>query len=294
MKPLLVIPVLICTLLFSASCGKHLRCEANGSTKKPKGISSKKYKASLAERDSLCAVSQSRATEIEKLNGSVSSLRSEIQELTNQYEDLKKTSGLTQASLNETLRKKELELQKKETALQEKEKRLRELEGILKRQDSILSALHNTIKNALLGFNSDELSIKMKEGKIYVSMSDKLLFKSGKADVEPRGKEALKQLSDALNKNPEIQVLIEGHTDNVPIKTSVYRDNWDLSSARAISVVRILSEENKVKAERITASGKAEFSPVATNDTPEGRAKNRRTEIILVPNLTELFNVIMK
>src|SRR6185369_6985384 len=110
--------------------------------------------------------------------------------------------------------------------LAEREKRLAELEGIIRRQDSLVNALNDIVKRALLAFNSDELTVEMKNGKVYVSLSDKLLFKSGSAAVEEKGLDALKKLADVLNKNPEIDVLIEGHTDNVPIKTDRYPDNW--------------------------------------------------------------------
>jgi chemotaxis protein MotB len=123
-------------------------------------------------------------------------------------------------------------------------------------------------------------------------MSDKLLFKSGSAAVEAKGKEAIKLLAGVLNKNQDIDILIEGHTDNVPIKTAVYRDNWDLSVARATSIVRILTDEYKITPTRLTASGKGEFWPRATNETAEGRASNRRTEIILSPKLDEIMQLL--
>jgi chemotaxis protein MotB len=123
-------------------------------------------------------------------------------------------------------------------------------------------------------------------------MTDKLLFKSGSAAVEAKGKEAIKVLAGVLDKNRDIDILIEGHTDNVPIKTAVYRDNWDLSVARATSIVRILTEEYKIQPTRLTASGKGEYSPRATNETPEGRALNRRTEIILSPKLDEIMQLL--
>jgi chemotaxis protein MotB len=132
----------------------------------------------------------------------------------------------------------------------------------------------------------------MKNGKVYISMSDKLLFKSGSAAVEDAGKEAIKKLADVLNKNPDIDVLIEGHTDNIPIKTAKNEDNWALSADRALSIVRLLSDVNGVKPKRLVAAGRGEYFPKADNSTPEGRAKNRRTEIILTPKLDELYKLI--
>ena len=134
--------------------------------------------------------------------------------------------------------------------------------------------------------------MEIKDGKVYVSLSEKLLFKSGSAAVETKGIEAIKVLADVLNKNPDIDILVEGHTDNLPIKTPIYRDNWDLSAARAISIVRILTNEYKIIPTRLTASGRGEFSPKATNATSEGRASNRRTEIILSPKLDEIMKLL--
>ena len=159
-------------------------------------------------------------------------------------------------------------------------------------QDSIASRLNSILHNALLGFDSDELSVEIHEGKVYVSMSDNLLFRSGSATVESKGKEALKLLADVLDKNRDIDILVEGHTDNVPKKTAVYKDNWDLSVARATSIVRILTDDYKISPLRMTASGRGEFSPRASNDTAEGRSKNRRTEIILSPKLEEILRLI--
>jgi chemotaxis protein MotB len=163
---------------------------------------------------------------------------------------------------------------------------------IIAKQDSLTRNLNNTLRNALLGFNSDELSMEIKDGKVYVSMSDKLLFPSGSSAVEDKGKDALKLLAGVLDKNADIDILVEGHTDNVPIKTTVYKDNWDLSVARATSIVRILTNDYKIIPTRLTASGKGEFFPKADNDTVEGRAKNRRTEIILSPKLDELMKLL--
>jgi chemotaxis protein MotB len=123
-------------------------------------------------------------------------------------------------------------------------------------------------------------------------MSDKLLFKSGSATVEAKGKDALKVLADVLDKNQDIDILIEGHTDNVPIKTSVYKDNWDLSVARATSIIRILSTEYSIAPTRLTASGRGEFFPKDNNKTEAGRARNRRTEIILSPKLEEIMQLL--
>lgn len=170
--------------------------------------------------------------------------------------------------------------------------RLNRLEDIIQNQRNIMTNLKNSISEALMNYESDELSVYQKNGNVYVSLQDKLLFKSGSDVVDPKGKEALKKLAQVLNTTKDINVLIEGHTDNVPISTSKYQDNWDLSSARATTIVRILTIDNGFDETRITASGKSQFHPVQTNETEAGRASNRRTEVILSPNLKELYKVL--
>lgn len=214
-------------------------------------------------------------------------LKQQFAELNARYNDLMKKSLSDAERFNNALRIKSEELEARE-------RRLAELQAIINTQDSLLNALNDVVKKALLSFKSDEISVEMKNGKVYISLSDKLLFKSGSAAVEDAGKEAIKKLADVLNKNPDIDVLIEGHTDNIPIKTARYEDNWSLSADRALSIVRLLSEQNSVAPKRLVAAGRGEFFPKADNATPEGRAKNRRTEIILTPKLDELYKLIEK
>lgn len=277
-NPLKLIPAFVGLMIFAASCASHVKC---GDPTAKKKYSGKRYNAALLERDSLCSVTKAQATQIASLN-------SEYSNLSEKYSKLSQTAG----NLNSDLNNLSNDLSNKNATLSAKEAQLRNLQSILRRQDSILNALNNSVKNALLGFNPDELSVEMKNGKVYVSMSDKLLFKSGDASVENKGKEALKKLAEVLNKNGDIGISIEGHTDNVPIKTAIYKDNWDLSTARANNVVRLLSVEYGMDAHRLTASGRGEYYPVADNNTTEGKAKNRRTEIVLSPKLDELMKLI--
>lgn len=170
-------------------------------------------------------------------------------------------------------------------------KRLNDLQSLITNQKNVMNKLKKTITDALVNFKPDELTVAIIDGKIYVSLQEKLLFKSGSDLVDPKGKLALKTLADVLNANREIQVLIEGHTDSVSI-SGKFADNWALSVSRATSIVRVLSNDYKIDAKRITASGRGEFYPVQSNFSADGRAKNRRTEIILSPDLTELFKII--
>ena len=284
-------------LLFFASCKPIYQCGQPIPEKNQ--ILSKRVKAVIAERDSLCTTLATRDNEIVLLKENIESLKGNISELNQSITDIEKKynelSGekLSQAEqFNLALKQKSQELDEKARLLAEREKTLNELQQVIARQDSITKRLNDVLRDALLGFKSDELSVEVKNGKVYVSMSDKLLFKSGSAAVETKGKEAIKMLAGVLEKNLDIDILIEGHTDNVPIKTAVYQDNWDLSVVRATSIVRILTVDYKILPTRLTASGKGEFSPRATNETPEGRALNRRTEIILSPKLDEIMQLL--
>jgi len=273
-----------------------LSCKTNSELgrKVDQFFQSKRYKATLKDRNSLYAEAQQLKKDTTELGTELRKTKNEYSVLKGEYNNLSNKSGLQLAQLNEDLKSKSKELERKEKLLQDREHRLKEMEAIVSKQDSITRALNKIVKNALLGFNADELSVEMKNGKVYVSMTDKLLFKSGSASVEEKGKQAIKKLAEVLNKNSDIDIAIEGHTDNVPIKTNIYKDNWDLSVARATNIVRMLNEEYNVNPKRLTASGKGEYFPVATNDNPEGRTKNRRTEIILSPKLDELFKMLQK
>ena len=163
---------------------------------------------------------------------------------------------------------------------------------IIQAQKNVMDKLKNSISDALLNYKTDELSVYIKDGNVYVSLQEKLLFKSGSDVVDPKGKEALKTLAKVLNTTKDITVMIEGHTDNVPIKTNLFKDNWDLSTARATSIVRLLTKDYGFDSNRITASGKGKFHPIKTNDTEAGRSGNRRTEVILSPDLNEIYNLL--
>ncbi len=228
----------------------------------------------------------------ELLQGRESESASMFKNLTQSQESLReRTMALEEAKIN--LEAKERNLAQLKTELERREARVNELEGVLARKDSAVLALKAKVQDALLGFENNGLTIEQKNGKVYVSLDESLLFASGKYDIEKEGKEALNNLGAVLEKNADVNVLVEGHTDNVPLNgTGVLKDNWDLSVKRATSVVKILLEKNKIDAQRLTAAGRADYVPIATNDTKEGRAKNRRTEIILTPKLDELFKLL--
>lgn len=177
--------------------------------------------------------------------------------------------------------------------LSEREQRVGELERVLQEKEDAVSLLRKSISDALFNFAESDLTVEIKNGKVYVSLAEKLLFRSGSRTVDPQGVEALRQLAGVLQTQEDISVLVEGHTDNVPIGGSnPYRkDNWDLSVLRATSIVNILVAEG-VAPERVTAAGKGEHAPVTDNETAEGRSLNRRTEIIITPALNELLEIL--
>jgi len=177
--------------------------------------------------------------------------------------------------------------------LRDREAKVSELENILSRKDSAVNALKKSITNALLGFADKGISVYEKNGKVYVSMSEALLFPSGSTKVQPEGINALNKLAQALEQDQSINVMVEGHTDDVPMHGSGdMKDNWDLSVLRATSIVKILLQDAKVDPSRLMASGVSEYDPVENVKTKEARQKNRRTDIILTPKLTELFKIL--
>lgn len=178
-------------------------------------------------------------------------------------------------------------------SLTEREKKVKELENVLAAKDKAVNDLKNKITNALLNFKENDLTVNVKNGKVYVSLAEQLLFASGSTEVDAKGVTALQQLAKAVKDQRDINIMVEGHTDNVPIsrKSQYMQDNWDLSVMRATSITKILTKAG-VSPKQITASGRGEFVPLAANDTPQNKQKNRRTEIIITPNLDELFKIL--
>lgn len=222
------------------------------------------------------------AADNKRLFGSLQEAESELQK---QRDALQK--------LEADLNAKEERLSVLNGDLEEREAKVKELQSILNEKDSVVNALRMKVQDALLGFENDGLKIETKNGKVYVSLDESLLYKSGSYVIDPKGVDVLKKLAKVLEQNQDINVLVEGHTDNVPLKGSgPIADNWDLSVKRATAVVKIIVENSKVNPTRLTAAGRGEYVPVAPNTTKEGRTENRRTEIILTPKLDELLEIL--
>lgn len=217
---------------------------------------------------------------------------SQVKNLNDQKSDLQKQLAAIEGNLRDVSNKSNQTIAQSKMTIAEQAKRLKDLQDLIQSQKDVMNKLRKSIADALVNFKPDELSVYIKDGNVYVSLQEKLLFKSGSAVVDPKGKQALGTLAAVLNNTQDVNVQIEGHTDTVPIRKELFPDNWALSTARAVSIVRILTNDYGVDTHRITASGRGEFHPVASNSTPDGRAANRRTEIILSPNLSELYKLL--
>jgi chemotaxis protein MotB len=195
--------------------------------------------------------------------------------------------------LEDNAAQKMVDLEKLRAELEARNQRLVELEQILNAKDAQMRSLKDAISSALFGFEQEGLSVYTKNGMLYVSMDEKLLFQTGSIEVDPRGVQALKTLAGVLEDNRDIKITVEGHTDDVPVRSNAsFADNWDLSVKRATSIVRIILDNSSIDPTRLVASGRGEFLPIETGSTAEARQKNRRTEIILTPRLDELYNLL--
>lgn len=294
-------------------------------------VSKKKYDALLAQKIQTDADLSDRATALDKANADIKDLhdklarlkddttnlgidkRSTLQrlatlekehsQLNTTYKNLMTSSGklnrdLTQQQEQLLAIQQNLEQTRKlndslSVGLAEREKKVKELEQVLAAKDKAVQDLKNKITGALLNFKEGDITVKVKNGKVYVSLAEQLLFGSGSIEVDSKGVTALQQLAKAIKDQKDINILVEGHTDNVPIskKSQYMNDNWDLSVMRATAITKILTKAG-VSAQQVTPSGRGEYVPLAANDTPQNKQKNRRTEIIITPNLDELFKIL--
>ena len=243
-------------------------------------ISQKKYRAALDREQNLMATTTELNSSITQLKGQIERLETDNAKLVKQIDDAMKRAADASGVANMT-----------KNQLEAEQKRLWDMRKLLEEQRQSVEGLRKKMADALTGFNSNELQVFVKNGRVYVSLQENLLFPSGSAVVNPKGKQALGTLAQVLNSNPDINVVVEGHTDSIPIRGK-YEDNWALSTARATAIVRLLTDVNKVDPTRVTASGRSKYEPVDSNDTPEGRQRNRRTEIILAPKLDQLMQLL--
>lgn len=251
-------------------------------------VSNKKY-AELEE--------QQKQTQ-DELNTATIKLNACLEDKQNLNQQISRLNNTNAALLNNvgdlaTLSKKEAEnLERSLESIKEKDLAIQSMRDAISKKDSVTLALVTSLKGALGNMNDEDIEINVEKGVVYVSISDKLLFDSGRYNVTDRAKEVLGKVATVVKNKPDIEFMVEGHTDDKAIKTSMFEDNWDLSVKRATSVVRILQDEFGVEPARMTAAGRSYYVPVATNETAEGRAKNRRTRIVVLPKLDQFYGMI--
>ncbi|UJH89968.1 OmpA family protein [Antarcticibacterium sp. 1MA-6-2] len=306
--------VLVTGLLFtscvSSKVHKDLQSQYDSLQEKNQKLSTDLKETKVkAEKDlaSLREEYNAMLAEKNKIQTDLETTRSQLKSLTESYDALEanSSSALAEnskrnrdliAQLDEkekTLAAEQARLEKLQKDLAARSSRINELEGLIAAKDAKMNALKTAVSNALTNFEGKGLTVEQRDGKVYVSMENKLLFNSGSWAVNAEGKKAVQQLGAVLAQNPDIAVLIEGHTDNVPYGGSgQLQDNWDLSTKRATAIVQILRENNKIDPQNLTAAGRGEYAPVASNETSEGKAKNRRIEVILTPKLDEISQLL--
>lgn len=235
-------------------------------------------------------VEEESVRENSRLSGDLKLTQDRLQKKEDNLRQLETTLNTRESAL----KKAEAELSASRLESEERARQLKEMNRILTQKDSVVNSVKKKVSDALLQFENNGLTVSIKNGKVYVSLEERLLFASGSTQVDSKGEEALKKLANVLEQNTDINVTIEGHTDNVPYNSSggAIKDNWDLSVLRASAIVRILLSSSKIDAKRLMPAGHGEFMPVAKESTAEARRKNRRTEIILTPKLDELFKII--
>lgn len=276
MKKTLFLLTLSCTLL--ASC-----------------VSSKKYSELEALQKSTNDLLNTATVKLNTCDeekaaalANVASLEEQINFLKSNNEDLINNLG----NLTTLSQKGAENLEKSLESLKEKDTRIKSLRDAVTRKDSVTLALVTSLKGVLGNIADEDIEINVEKGVVYVSISDKLLFRSGSFSVNKAAKDVLGKVAKVINDKPELEFMVEGHTDNVPIKVEGTQDNWDLSVRRATSIVRILQKDFGVAPERMTAAGRGEYIPIADNDSSAGRAKNRRTRIVVLPKLDQFYDLI--
>ncbi len=247
-------------------------CERNKANQKSD------YDLRLNTRDSELAAERSRSKSLED---QINNLQGSNKNLLDRLSDLSVISKSGAESIQKSLE-----------AINQQNTYIKDLTGTIQRKDSLNLALVMNLKRSLANINDEDVNIEVKKGVVYISLSDKMLFNSGSYTIKPAAEEVLGKIAKVVNDHSDLDILVEGHTDNVPIKTDFIKDNWDLSALRATSVVRYLQWKHNVKPERMTAGGRSQFVPKATNDSDAGKSTNRRTEIIILPKLDQFFQLL--
>ncbi|NIG54350.1 OmpA family protein [Chitinophaga sp. Cy-1792] len=261
----------------------------------------RKLRESEARNARLDSLYRSTAAQLKKCDEdaarAAAAYKDRVQNMTDQQDQLKANNSQMLEHLKElsVISSSQAESIKKSLDnIGAKDAYIKDLQGAIARKDSLNMQLVLNLKGAIGNLDDKDINIKVEKGVVYIDISDKLLFKSGSYDVTDRAKDVLGKVAKVLLNQPDIEFMVEGHTDNVPYRPNVLLDNWDLSVKRATSVVRILQNQYGIPPARMTAAGRSEFVPVASNDTPEGKAANRRTRIVILPQLDQFFKLLEK
>jgi len=310
---LVVLTLILITSCVSPKVYKDLESKYNNLKKENRALSEENETLSSAKNKAENSLSELQkeyddaVAQRNKLQSDYNATKSSYDNLMASYDALEENSSASIAENAKKNRELLAQLEVKEQALasenarlealkkelENRSKRVEELESLIAAKDAAMTDLKTAISKALTDFEGKGLTVEQRDGKVYVSMENKLLFGSGSWAVGSEGRRAVQQLGAVLADNPEIAILIEGHTDNVPYKGNAQLSgNWDLSTKRATAIVNILRENANINPENLTAAGRGEYAPVATNDTAEGKAKNRRIEVILTPKLDELSRLL--
>lgn len=253
----------------------------------------KKYNEAIANRNKLQGEYDAAKTNLENLKASYDALEKNSSKAISENSQKNRELLAQLEAKEQALAAENARLEKLKKELEDRSNRVAELEAVIASKDAAMTALKDAISRALTDFEGKGLTVEQRDGKVYVSMENKLLFNSGSWAVGAEGRRAVQQLGGVLGDNPDIAVLIEGHTDNVPYQgNGNVNDNWDLSTKRATAIVNILRDNDKINPENLTAAGRGEFAPIASNETIQGKAKNRRIEVILTPKLDELSKLL--
>ena len=251
-------------------------------------VSSKKYKDQTAKYTALQTQFNDCNSEKEKQAAKISSLQSEVDNL-----KANSTTLLNQLSNFSVVTKQQAEnIRRSLDNINEKDAYIKSMQLSLQKKDSLNLALVMNLKGALKDVNDQDVEVKVDGSAVFISISDKMLFKSGSYVITPRAKEVLGKVAEVVKAQPQLQFMVEGHTDNKPIRTSFIKDNWDLSVLRATAVARVLQQNYGVDAKRIIAAGRSEYQPLVANDNAENRSRNRRTRIVILPQLDQFFKLM--
>ena len=265
-------------------------------SKKFKGLDSA-YKKSQADDKNCNDALKAAQAQNDQLNNRASTLQAQVDDLRKQVDHASQNTAQVLSTLQDlsVMSGKQAESVKQSLeTLSEKDSYIHGLQSAMARKDSLNMELVMNLKGALNDINDKDINIKVEKGVVYIDISDKLLFNSGKYAVTDAARKVLGKVAKVLNAYPDMDFMVEGHTDNVPIHTEGMQDNWDLSVKRATSVIRILQTQYNIKPERMSAAGRSEYVPLASNGDSAGRALNRRTRIIILPQLDQFFKLLVK